>query len=302
MKTSGSMGFPKSIFHPWDTHLWASQAVIQNTDLDTSSISLLSLPMDHVGGFQIWVRALNSGGSWILPPKGWTPEWAVSKGVTHLSLVSTQLIRFMRDPIQVQALRHMKAILLGGSALPQSLIAQAYHEGLSIITTYGSTETCSQATASKTGDSLEHLYTSGCPLKDREIELRADGEIWVMAGPVGLVKTGDLGRIRDDGYLEVLGRRDNMMISGGKNIYPEEIERVLLEHPHVERVMVVSTPDLEYGERPVAFVKSAEGYQFEAWLRERMPAFKVPKDWRPWQAEWDSYSKPPRAMGKKLGA
>jgi O-succinylbenzoic acid--CoA ligase len=100
--------------------------------------------------------------------------------------------------------------------------------------------------------------------------------------------------------LEVFGRKDNMMISGGENIHPEEIERVLLEHPDVERVMVVAKPDPEYGERPVAFVKSVNGYEFESWLRERMPAFKVPKDWRPWSSEWDAYSKPPRGVARMI--
>ena len=296
IKTSGSMGAPKSVFHSWDAHVWACQAVIQNTNLDNKSISLLSLPMHHIGGFQIWVRSLVSGGRWILASKGWTPIWAAQAGVTHMSLVSTQLLRFMRDAQQIEAMRQMKAILLGGSALPRALIAQAYSEKLPIITTYGSTETCSQVTATCLGDSLEHLYTSGRFLSGRKAEIQ-DGEICVRAG---FVKTGDLGRLRPDGYLEVLGRKDNMMISGGENIYPEEIERVLLENPSIERVLVVSKPDLEYGERPVAFVKSSVNHDFAGWLRERMPGFKIPRDWRPWPSDWDVYSKPPRAVGRMI--
>ncbi|MBL4818506.1 MAG: AMP-binding protein [Deltaproteobacteria bacterium] len=310
---------PKLVFHTWQQHILAAQAVILNTGLSKRSISLLSMPLNHIGGFAIAVRAECSDGRWVLPHKAWVPTWALEQGVTHLSLVSTQLWRWMQDPIQVRALRKLKAILLGGSAISRKLIKKAYEAELPIITTYGSTETCSQVTATKLGDSLEKLYTSGRCLVDREIRVDASGEILVRGAMIGYCHpgldpgsshnncvalnidwipgqarddkewyaTGDLGRIDSDGYLHVLGRRDNRMISGGKNIYPEEIERALLEHPDIERALVVAKADPEFGQKPAAFVKLSHAnelkpIELQAFLRDRLEGFKVPKYWHSW--------------------
>lgn len=291
LKTSGSMGYPKEIFHTLEQHILASRAVIANTGLDSKSCSLLSLPLNHIGGLAILMRAWVSGGRWVQPEKGWTPDWAVNQaGVTHMSLVSTQLRRFMQDKASLKAMRKLKAILLGGSAIPKNLIEQAYQENLPIVKTYGSTETCSQVTATGLGDNLERLLTSGKCLPDRELKISDMGEILVqgdMTCVPGFYHTGDFGHLDSQGYLHVLGRLDNCFISGGENIYPEEIERALLEHSQVESVIVVPKNDEEYGQRPVGFIKMQAGYdlkpaELQGFLGERLLRFKIPKDWRAW--------------------
>lgn len=281
LKTSGSMGVPKAIFHTWEQHVLAAQAVIANTQLDKNSVSLLSLPLHHISGLAILVRAWVSGGRWALPEKGWA-------GVTHVSLVSTQLKRFLENQESVKALRKMKAILLGGSAISKTLIQQAYQEDLPIIMTYGSTETASQVTATCLGDSLDRLFTSGKCLPDREIQISQTGEILVkgdMLYQPGWYSTGDLGSLDSQGYLNVLGRLDNRLISGGENIYPEEIEKALLEHPQIESVVVVAKNDEEYGQRPVVFLKMSSDIntqELQSFLTDRLERFKIPKDWRRW--------------------
>ena len=91
------------------------------------------------------------------------------------------------------------------------------------------------------------------------------------------------GLIDSEGYLQVLGRLDNRMISGGENIYPEEIERAILEHPQVESVVVAAKNDAEFGQRPVVFCKaSASPAELREFLIDRLPRFKIPKDWRAW--------------------
>ncbi|MES2503839.1 MAG: AMP-binding protein [Myxococcota bacterium] len=308
LKTSGSMGVPKVVCHSFEQHLLAAQAVIQNTGLTATSRSLVSLPVHHVSGLAIVVRAWASGGEWVLPPKDWTPSWAFDAGITHLSLVSTQLIRWIKEPVFISALRQMKAITLGGSAIPRSLIEQAYREGLPLITTYGSTETASQVTATALGDSLDRLLTSGRCLPDREIQSAADGEILVRGDMVhqkGWYATGDLGQINNHGYLEVFGRKDNRMISGGENIYPEEIERALLEHPNIEAVIVVPKQDIEYGQRPAAFVKMRSNLEIQpddliAFCKERLLGYKVPRFWYAWPEGLAEHQKPSRYAFAKL--
>lgn len=309
LKTSGSMGVPKEIFHTLEQHVLASQAVIANTQLDSKSCSLLSLPLNHIGGLAILVRAWVSGGCTVQPEKGWTPDWAVNEaGVTHMSLVSTQLRRFMGDKASLKAMRKLKAILLGGSAISQNLIQQAYQEDLPIMMTYGSTETCSQVTSTTLGDGLDRLLTSGKCLLDRELKISDTGEILVKGDMIcvpGFYATGDFGHLDSHGYLHVLGRLDNRMISGGENIYPEEIERALLENSEIESVVVVAKNDEEYGQRPVVFIKMQPGFELDfdrlqGFLAERLPRFKIPKDWRIWPSNFPDTPKISRLHFAKL--
>jgi O-succinylbenzoic acid--CoA ligase len=100
----------------------------------------------------------------------------------------------------------------------------------------------------------------------------------------GWYATSDLGQIDGDGYLHVQGRKDNMFISGGENIQPEEIEAVLLQLPGIEQAMVVPVPDAEFGVRPAAFVKAqnVSEEQIVTFLRQRLPRFKIPRAFFPW--------------------
>jgi O-succinylbenzoic acid--CoA ligase len=173
-----------------------------------------------------------------------------------------------------------------------------------LVASYGSTEMSSQATATRPGEPPAALHTAGRPLAFRELALAADGEIMVRGrtlfrgyfegGEVrpsrdaqGWFHTGDLGRLDADGRLIVVGRRDSMFISGGENIHPEEIEREILGFPGMLEAIVVPVPDPEFGARPAAFLRTADGAlpdvaAVDRFLRGALPGFKVPRRYLPW--------------------
>ena len=162
---------------------------------------------------------------------------------------------------------------MGGGPVPPSLVDEALARGLPLHTSYGLTEMASQVTTTPPGASLEELRTAGRVLPDREVSISERGEILVrgetlFAGYVegeeldrpldaeGWFHTGDLGELDEDGYLRVGGRVDNLFISGGENVQPEEIEEALCRLEGVDEAVVVPVPDEEFGARPVAFVRS----------------------------------------------
>ncbi|MFQ5454557.1 MAG: AMP-binding protein [Candidatus Zixiibacteriota bacterium] len=209
----------------------------------------------------------------VIPASGESLITSIKKyKITHLSIVSIQLQRLLNEPDIKETAGYLKAVLLGGSAFSEKLINQAYDLNLKLYTTYGLTEMASQVTTTTAGDSKEKKLTSGKLLKHREIKINNSGEILVRGKTLfkgyfhqrklitpfddeGWLATSDLGNIDSDGYLTVTGRKDNMFISGGENIHPEEIEQVLTCSDNIETAIVVPVSDNEYGFRPVAFIR-----------------------------------------------
>ena len=273
--TSGSTGVPKGALHTFGNHYLSARGSNSNIALAPGDRWLHSLPLYHVGGLSIVFRCLLAGAAVALPEPGAPLGEAIARsGATHVSLVSTQLLRLLRE--EALDLSGLKAILLGGGPTPAYLLEEALSRKLPIHTSYGLTEMASQVTATPPGASREELRTSGRPLPHREISVAEDGEILVkgetlFAGYVegeaidlpldadGWFHTGDVGEIEAGGCLRVRGRRDNLFISGGENVQPEEIEEALCRLEGVEDAAVVPIPDPEFGSRPVAFVRTAGG-------------------------------------------
>ncbi len=300
--SSGSTGLPKAILHRWGNHFLSALGANENIPMEAGDRSLLSLPLYHVAGVAILFRAFVAGATIVLSDKK-QPIAAqlASDAITHVSMVGTQLKRLLaaKDRKRYAAL---KAVLLGGSAISQSLIQLAYDAGLPIHTSYGMTELASQITATPPGASLETLFTSGSLLNYRRLKLDGDGEILVKGAPrflgyvngdglekpfdeAGWYRTGDIGRMDENGNLVVEGRKDNMFISGGENIHPEEIERALQAHPAIMRAFVVPVPDASYGQRPVAFLdvstEMPDATALEAHLASRIARFMNPTAYLP---------------------
>lgn len=279
--SSGSTGLPKAILHNWGNHYYSALGSNENIALVPGDRWLLSLPLYHVAGVAVLFRCFLAGATVVLPTQQ-APlfdELAASR-ITHVSMVSTQLLRVM-EHVERDGLPDLKSILLGGSAISRALIKQAKDLELPIHTSYGMTEMASQVTTTPPGADLDVLFTSGRILSHREVRLDEEGQILLngstrFLGYVtdqkiidqnvidqnvnsafdasGWYATGDLGRLDEHGNLLVLGRKDNMFISGGENIHPEEIERALEQHAEIIRAVVVPIPDREYGFRPVAFI------------------------------------------------
>jgi O-succinylbenzoic acid--CoA ligase len=299
--TSGSSGAPKAALHTFGNHYHSALGSNTNIALAPGDRWLHTLPLYHVGGLSILFRCLLAGASVALPEPGAPLGEAIAAGATHVSLVSTQLSRLLREDFDQ---RELRAVLLGGGPIPPSLIDEAATRGLPIHASYGLTEMSSQVTATPPGASREELQTSGRPLPHREISISDDGEILVRGETLfsGYVKgdtvdrpldaagwfhTGDLGELDVDGYLRVRGRKDNLFISGGENVQPEEVEEALCRMEGVEDAVVVPVPDAEFGFRPVAFLRTTGGnVKPETLALERtLPRFKVPVSFHAWPAE-----------------
>jgi O-succinylbenzoic acid--CoA ligase len=225
--------------------------------------------------------------------------------ITHVSMVATQLRRLVDGGGLQSARSALSAVLLGGGPTPETLLETAHAEGLPLHTTYGMTETSSQVTTTPPGASLDQLKTSGRRLPYREVRISDRQEILVRGRTLfqgyvtgstvhdptnedGWLHTGDLGRLDDEGYLHVTGRKDNQFTSGGENIQPEVVERALVQLRGIRQAVVVPIPDAEFSQRPVAFVKH-RGHdndlpltQWRQELEATLPRFMIPDRFYAW--------------------
>ena len=298
--TSGTTGQPKAVLHTLGSHYYSALGANENIALGPGDRWLLSLPLYHVGGLAILFRAVLAGAAVALPVDRHEPLKSIEQlEITHVSVVSTQLYRMLALKASWPTLR---AVLLGGGPPPPALVQSAHKTGLPLFTSYGSTEMASQITTTRPGDAPEKLQTSGRLLEHRDLKIGTENEIMVRGqclckgyvdwGAVtgvetgGWFATGDLGHIDADGYLVVTGRKDHMFISGGENIQPEEIERALTALDSVERAVIVPWEDVEFGFRPVAFVKwrgrRPKKSDVIERLRRELPGFKIPVSFYEW--------------------
>lgn len=271
--TSASSGKAKAATHSFGNHWYNALGALSNMPLGPGDCSLLSLPLFHVGGYAVLFRALVSGSAVAVPEPDEPLEQSLERfPVTHLSLVPTQLHRLLRNPAALPQLRKLKAVLLGGSAAPLPLLEEGLRLGIPLYLTYGSTEMSSQ-TATADRPYCADRKTSVRPLPYRELSIADDGEILVK-GPClfqgyqiegkpvlpvdaqGWFHTGDTGTIDRNGNFSVLGRKDNMFISGGENLHPEDIECALASIEGIEAAIVVPVADREFGWKPAAFIKT----------------------------------------------
>lgn len=324
--TSGSSGNPKAVVHSLANHYYSAIGSHENIPFGHGRRWLLSLPIYHVGGMAILFRAWTAEGAIALP----YPEMSLENAIeqlqpTHISLVSTQLYRLLKSSDGRRALRRMKAVLLGGSAIPENLLREAWTLEIPVHTSYGSSEMSSQITTTPVNGSLKELQTSGKLLAHREIKIAPDGEILVRGKTLfqgyfedekvvpavdsaGWFASGDIGHLSADGSLTVTGRKDNMFISGGENIQPEEIEKHLSHIDGVIRCMVVPVIHNEFGMRPVAFVDMRNRDKLDAsalrlQLEKNLPRFKVPDKFLPWPKDAQSPGiKPDRQTLAKIAA
>jgi O-succinylbenzoic acid--CoA ligase len=323
--TSGSSAKPKAVLHSLGNHYFSALGSHENIPFGPGDTWLASLPMYHISGFSLIMRAWLHGGTLVFPmAKQPLTESVQRYDITHLSVVPTQLMQLLDDPACVRRLKGMAAILLGGASLPLHLIQKAAALELPVYRTYGSTEMASQITTTSVKDCHDLNSSSGCVLRYRQMKLSPEGEILVKGRslfkgyvaeksvilPVddeGFFDSGDIGYLDNENRLHVTGRKDLMFISGGENIHPEEIEKAIEYIESVEQVVVVPIEDIQFGSRPVAFIRTKEGMEFDVnrakkVLRDRLESFKIPEHFLPWPKEFDSSLKPSISRLQTLAA
>jgi O-succinylbenzoic acid--CoA ligase len=229
-----------------------------------------------VGGLSVFTRSAIYGTTVVAEPTfevGRIRAVLEAGEVTLASLVPTMLVR-LRDA-GLERAPGVRGILLGGGPIPPGLLEWSRAAGLPVMPTYGMTETTSQIATARPGERLARV------LPGAEVEITAEGEILVrgpMVAADGWLHTGDRGRLTDDGLLEVEGRMDDVIVTGGENVAAREVEEVVRSHPGVRDAAVLGIEDPEWGMAVTAFVV---GRLNEADLldhcRAALPGFKVPK-------------------------
>ena len=276
--TSGTTGTGRAIELTYGNWLWSALGSAVALGLDPAERWLSALPLAHVGGLSILLRSAIYGTTAVVHP-AFDLDAVLDelRRSTLVSLVPTQLSRLLdaglREPPR------LRAVLLGGGPIPPVLLERSARAGVTVVSTYGLTEACSQVT------------TGGFALFCTRVALSAAGEI-LVGGPTvapgargddGLLHSGDLGSLDADGTLRITGRAADTIVTGGENVAPAEVEAVLEAHAAVSEAAVHARPDDEWGEAVVATVVLAPGAaatadELRAHVRERLAAFKVPKD------------------------
>ncbi|MHB9155954.1 MAG: o-succinylbenzoate--CoA ligase, partial [Endomicrobiales bacterium] len=302
MYTSGSASGEKGALHSYANHYYNAKGSNENIPLGAGDRWLLSLPLYHVGGLSILFRCMFSGAAIVIHNREKALLESIDRHrVTHVSLVLPQLNDLIAAGRAFDG-TPLKAALLGGSHFPDTLIKDAVKMKLPVYRTYGCTEMASQVATTSPHEEFRHLFSSGRVLRYRKVKIYKDGEIglagrtlfkaYVEKGKIRLFgnewfRSGDIGYFDTQGFLRILGRRDNMFISGGENIQPERIESALNTIAIVREALVVKTPDKRYGYRPVAFIKFKSNKkmnkeQLNRALLKLLPGFNRPDRYYLW--------------------
>ncbi|MBI5353563.1 MAG: o-succinylbenzoate--CoA ligase [Chloroflexi bacterium] len=308
--TSGTAGFPKGAMLTFDNHYASALASAERLPVQKNDRWLLTMPLYHIGGMSIVFRAAIYGIEIVLH-SGFDVDKVhhelTHENITHVSLVPTMLHRLLEKYPDFKPSSSLRVILLGGAGAPESLVRKALNLNLPIALTYGLTEATSQVATSTPEQTRAKPGSVGKPLNGTTVSIVDEsgkslpngkvGEIvvsgkTVMQGYLGRSRlrsprrgkrdlpTGDVGYLDSDGDLWVLTRRTDLIVSGGENIYPEEVERALMNHPAVSEACVVGLPDPEWGQSVAAAVvlrTPCDGETLLQFLREQVAGYKVPR-------------------------
>ena len=294
--TSGSEGTHKGVILTGDTIAASVDGSQDRLGNGPDDAWLCVLPLFHVGGLSILWRQAHQGAPVVLADRFEPAVIGDLLGrVGFASLVPTMLKRVVASG----RVAGTATVLVGGGPADPSLLRAAIESGVRALQTYGMTETASQITTVAPGDEETDLGTAGRPIAGAEVRATAEGRIEVrgrMVSPGYLgdeprepgswFTTGDLGSIDDQGRLTVLGRADAMIVTGGENVHPAQVERVLRSHPGVVEARVFGLPDDEWGRRLVAEIvlDGATSAEVRAWAEPRLTPAQLPKEWRPVEA------------------
>lgn len=312
--TSGTTGSPKGAILTYANFWWSAIGSALNLGVRDDERWLAPMPLFHVGGLSVLTRSAIQGTTAIIHDgfdAARVSDAIDAERATLVSLVPTMLGRVLDARGERPFPDSLRCVLLGGGPAPRPLLERCAALGVPVSQTYGLTEACSQVATLAPADALRRLGSAGRPLYPTELRVARDdgtdaavgeaGEILVRGPTVtpgywnrpdataralrdGWLHTGDAGTLDDEGYLYVLDRRDDLVVSGGENVYPAEVEAALLAHPGVAEAAVVGVADEEWGQRVVALVRVTDDSVTPDALREfcraRIARYKVPAELR----------------------
>jgi len=287
--TSGSTGTPSPVGLTYGNFLWNAVGSAFNIGVEPEDRWLCCLPLSHISGLGIVMRSVIYGTTAVIHDGFDVDRVAAAlerDEITVVSLVTTMLTRLLEAGADLSGPR---AILVGGGPVPEDPLEEALGRDATVVQTYGLTEACSQVTTLAPADAKRKLGSAGRPLLTTHLRIQ-DGEILVQGPTVapgradadGWLHTGDLGRIDDEGFLYVDDRMDDLIVTGGENVVPAEVEKVLLRHPEVADAAVVGREDPEWQQAVTAIVVLTDGSEaspddLRRHCAESLAGFKVPK-------------------------
>ncbi len=312
--TSGTSGRAKGACLSWGNFAASAAGALERLGPAVGKRWLSCMPLFHVGGLSILVRSMLYGGPVRLLSRFEVAEVsdALESGeIAGVSLVPTMLSRLLEHRAGRPAPAGLDVLLLGGAAAPPELLARAAGLGYPVFSTYGLTEATSQVATARQRAAPTTAPPPMFPLQGTELRVvmggrdaavGEPGEILVrgptvMAGYLGneeatahvirdgWLHTGDVGLLDAEGGLHVLDRRDDLIVSGGENVYPAEVEAVLLGHPSVAEAGVASLPDADLGARVVAWIvlrdeAVADAATLSAYCSDRLAGYKQPREFQ----------------------
>ncbi|MBT3251978.1 MAG: o-succinylbenzoate--CoA ligase [Candidatus Marinimicrobia bacterium] len=304
--TSGSTGLPKAVQLTAVNFISSARSWHQEVQFTEHDNYLLCLPVSHVGGLNIIIRALLYGFNISIAIDfniNKVNQLIYHQDISLISLVPTMMSRLLQSNNITSLFSSLRLIVIGGGPISDKLLKICRESNLPIMVSYGMTETCSgicgwhlsAVTAEEDGNYI------GFPFND--VKLQVDDSEIVVSGPMvmkgyigetdcrGIHYTGDLARISDDNKTYISGRKDNIIISGGENVSPEEVKNILMQIPDVNDCEVAKLPDNEWGMKIVAFIvlknydesrglikPGDQGIEIKNYCKGKLADYKIPKE------------------------